>query len=132
ELDRSLIPNAANIDPALASPGYDPERRYSLPWRSGIAGIAYDPGLTGREVTSVEDLFDPAFAGRVGFLTEMRDSVGLVMLALGADVQQPTFEAAAPAFERIEEAVASGQIRAFYGNEFVNDLVAGNLAICVA
>src|SRR5690606_22265872 len=75
ELDRSLIPNAANIDPALASPGYDPERRYSLPWRSGIAGIAYDPGLTGREVTSVEDLFDPAFAGRVGFLTEMRDSV---------------------------------------------------------
>jgi spermidine/putrescine transport system substrate-binding protein len=131
-LDRSLIPNATNIVPSLAHPGFDPDRTFTLPWRSGIAGIAYDPELTGREITSVDDLFDEEFAGRVGFLTEMRDSVGLTMLALGADPANPTFEAAQPAFDRIAEAVASGQIRAFYGNEFVNDLAAGNLALCVA
>jgi spermidine/putrescine transport system substrate-binding protein len=131
ELNKSLIPNAANIVPSLAHPGFDPDRTFTLPWRSGIGGIAYDPELTQREITSVEDLFDPAFEGQVGFLTEMRDSVGLVMLAEGADVENPTFEAAQAAFDRIEEAVASGQIRAFYGNEFVNDLAQGNLALCV-
>jgi spermidine/putrescine transport system substrate-binding protein len=132
ELDRSLIPNADNIVPSLAHPGFDPDRAFTLPWRSGIAGIAYDPELTGRDITSVNDLFDEAFAGQVGFLTEMRDSVGLTMLGLGADPSQPTFDAAAPAFDRIEQAVASGQIRAFYGNDFVSDLAAGNLALCVA
>jgi spermidine/putrescine transport system substrate-binding protein len=132
ELDKSLIPNAANIVPSLAHPGFDPDRTFTLPWRSGIAGIAYDPEITGREITSVEDLFDEEFAGRVGFLTEMRDSVGLTMLAMGADPANPTFEAAQPAFDRIAEAAASGQIRAFYGNDFVTDLTAGNLALCVA
>ncbi len=62
-----------------------PGRHYSLPWQAGITGIAYNPELTGRELKSIKDLFDPEFEGRVAMLTEMRDTLGLTMLGMGND-----------------------------------------------
>jgi spermidine/putrescine transport system substrate-binding protein len=131
-LPLSAIPNASNLLPELRQPSWDPEGRYSLPWQSGIAGIAYNIEATGRPLKSVDDLFDPAFKGRVGFLTEMRDTIGLLMLADGKDPGQPSFSAAKGAFDRLEGAKRDGQIRAFTGNDYQDDLLAGNFAACVA
>jgi len=126
------VPNAANLIPSLRNPSWDPTGTHTLPWQSGIAGIAYNIEATGRELTSMDDLFAPELKGKVGFLTEMRDTIGLLMLADGQDPTRPTYAAAEGAFDRLQKAKDSGQIRAFTGNDYQDDLVAGNFAACVA
>jgi len=126
------VPNLRHLTTALRNPSWDPQQRYSLPWQSGIAGIAYNLEITGRELRGVDDLFDPALRGKVGFLTEMRDSVGLLMLADGQDIVRPRWQAAQTAFERLQKARDSGQIRSFTGNDYQADLLAGNFAACIA
>ncbi len=130
-LPLAQVPNARNLIPSLRNPSWDPQGRWSLPWQSGIAGIVYSIKATGRELGSVDDLFDPAFRGRVSALLEMRDTMGLLMLADGKDISRPSWEAAQPSFERLERARRDGQIRRFTGNDYQNDLLAGNLAACI-
>ncbi len=125
------VPNLRNLTPSLRGMPWDPQGRFSLPWQSGIAGIAYNIKATGRELRRVDDLFDPAFRGRVSALLEMRDTMGLLMLADGQDVSRPTWQAAQGAFRRLEAARRDGQIRRFTGNDYQNDLVAGNLVACI-
>lgn len=125
------VPNAANLIHTLRKPSWDPTGRYSLPWQSGIAGIAYNIKATGKELTGVDDLFDPALKGRVSALLEMRDTMGLLMLADGQDISAPSWQAAQPSFDRLERARRDGQIRRFTGNDYQNDLLAGNLAACI-
>jgi spermidine/putrescine transport system substrate-binding protein len=126
------VPNAANLRSDLRNPSWDPTGEYSLPWQTGFAGIAYNSDVTGREITSVDDLFDPEFAGRVGALTEMRDTIGVIAMSLGIDIETlETFADAAPAFDKLQEAKDSGQIRRFHGNDYFDDLSNGNLAITI-
>ena len=126
------VPNRRHLDPALRRPAWDPSGRFSLPWQSGIAGIAYNLEATGRELRGIDDLFDPRLKGRVGFLTEMRDTLGLLMLAEGQEISRPSYRAAEGAFRRLEQAKTDGQIRAFTGNDYQDDLLVGNFAACVA
>lgn len=126
------VPNRRNLTPALQRPSWDPQQRYSLPWQSGIAGIAYNLEVTGRELRGVDDLFAPDLRGKVGFLTEMRDTMGLLMLADGQDISHPTWARAERSFDRMQKARESGQIRAFTGNDYQADLLAGNFAACIA
>ncbi len=132
KLDKELIPNAANLIDAQASPPFDPNREYSLPWQSGMTGIAWNEEVTG-PVESIEQLLeDPKLKGKVTMLMEMADSVGLVILANGDDpatVDDDTFNRAA---DRIQAAVDSGQIRRFTGNDYAQALTSGDLAASVA
>lgn len=123
---------AANLVPDLVNPAWDPDGTYSVPWQSGMTGIAYNRAVTGRDLGSIDDLFDPEFRGRIGMLTELRDTVGLVMLAEGDDVTTATFESAQGALDRIEAAKNDGQIRQFTGNDYLDDLSSGNFAACIA
>ncbi|MBA2629971.1 MAG: ABC transporter substrate-binding protein, partial [Thermoleophilaceae bacterium] len=80
--DKAEMPNSTkNIEDAVASPDFDPKREYSMPWQSGQVGLVYRSDLTGGDLSSVNDLFDPKFKGKVTFLSEMRDSVGSVLLS---------------------------------------------------
>ena len=126
------VPNRRQLTPALQRPSWDPQQRYSLPWQSGIAGIAYNLEVTGRELRGIDDLYAPDLRGKVGFLTEMRDTMGLLMLADGQDISRPTWAKAQAAFDRMQKARESGQIRAFTGNDYQADLLAGNYAACMA
>ena len=126
------VPNAKNLEDAFKNPPSDPTGEYSLPWQAGTAGIAYNIDVTGRELKSVADLFAPEFKGKIGMLTEMRDTIGLLLLGLGINPSTVTsFNDAAPAFEQLEKAKADGQIRAFTGNDYMDDLSLGNIAACV-
>jgi len=126
------VPNAKNLEDAFKNPPSDPTGEYSLPWQAGTAGIAYNIDVTGRELKSVADLFAPEFKGKIGMLTEMRDTIGLLLLGLGINPSTVTsFNDAAPAFEQLEKAKSDGQIRAFTGNDYMDDLSLGNFAACV-
>lgn len=132
KLPLDLVPNAANLDPAFHKKAWDPTGEYTLPWQTGMTGIAYNTDVTGRELDSFDDLFDPKFKGKIGMLLEMRDTVGLALLADGVDPATVTYKKAQPAFKRLEKAVNNGQVRRFTGNDYQDDLVAGNFAACVS
>ncbi len=121
---------AANAADKYKNPTYDPNNAHSVPWQSGITGIAYNPELTGREITSLEGLFDPAFEGRIGMFTEMRDTMSLALLSIGVLPHEATIEDAQRAQERLLE--QAPLVRSYYGNEYADELAAGNLAITMA
>jgi spermidine/putrescine transport system substrate-binding protein len=132
KFDKRNIPNAKNLLPSLQHPPFDKNRDYTMPWQSGMTGIGYDPGKTGGKLHSVNDLFNPKFKGRVSFLTEWRDSAGLVLLGMGIDPTTASKADIQKAFDKMDKANKSGQIRRFTGNDYTKDLAAGNLWACVA
>jgi spermidine/putrescine transport system substrate-binding protein len=132
ELDKDLVPNITNLIEAQASPPFDSERKYSLPWLSGMDGIAWNEDVTG-PVTSVTQLLeDPKLKGKVTVWTEMGDTLGLVMLDNDDDPTAVTDEVFDRAIQRIQAAVDSGQIRRFTGNDYVQPLTRGDIAACFA
>jgi spermidine/putrescine transport system substrate-binding protein len=128
-LDDANIPNKGNLVESLSNVEFDPERRFSLPWFSGFTSIAYNRELTGREVTSINDLFDPEFAGQVTMFSDLRDGLGLILLSEGLSPADATEDDIAQAVDKVREAAESGQIRRFTGNDYLDDLAAGNLAV---
>jgi spermidine/putrescine transport system substrate-binding protein len=126
KLVKSAIPNIDNLQPALRHPNWDPNRDYSLPWQSGMTGIGYNANKT-KPVTSIDQLLgDRKLHGKVTMLTEMADSIGVVMLANGDDPSKVTDASFDRAFKRIEKAFKNGQIRKFTGNDYAEPLARGD------
>ena len=127
KLDKSVMPNVVkNIDPAVASPDFDPKREYSLPWQTGQVFLIYRKDLTGGDLTSINDLFDPKFKGKVTMLTEMRDTVGSVLLGMGIKPEDATKDQALEAIDKVAKASSDGQIRRFTGNDYTRDIAKGD------
>ncbi|MGW2518405.1 ABC transporter substrate-binding protein [Streptomyces sp. NPDC001617] len=135
KLDASNLPHAfANLSDQFRSPDWDPGRAYSYVWQGISTVVAYNKkALDGVEVKSVSDLLDnPKLKGRVGFLTEMRDTVGMTMLDMGKDPAKFTADDYDAVIARLQKAVDKGQIRRFTGNDYTSDLTKGDFAACVA
>lgn len=133
ELDHARLPNFEQHGADIyKDPVYDPGNAHSIPWQSGITGIGYNPKLTGREITSSNDLFDPEFKGKVGMFTEMRDTMNLTLLNLGVDPRDASLEDAEAAQEKLLEQRDAGIVRAYYGNEYADALGKGDLALTMA
>ncbi|MFE2033575.1 PotD/PotF family extracellular solute-binding protein [Streptomyces scopuliridis] len=135
KLDPSQLPHAfANLSDQFRSPDWDPGRAHSYPWTGIPTVIAYNAKATGgRTVDSVSQLLDdPRLKGRVAFLSEMRDSIGMTLLDLGKDPGSFTDDDFDAAIARIQKAVDKKQIRRFTGNDYTADLDKGDIAACVA
>ncbi|MCI3277827.1 PotD/PotF family extracellular solute-binding protein [Streptomyces cylindrosporus] len=135
KLDASNLPHAyANLSDQFRSPDWDPGRAYSYVWQGISTVVAYNKkALDGVEVKSVSDLLDnPKLKGRVGLLTEMRDTVGMTMLDMGKDPAKFTDDDYDAVIARLQKAVDKGQIRRFTGNDYTSDLTKGDFAACVA
>jgi spermidine/putrescine transport system substrate-binding protein len=126
KLDQEAVQSAKeNLAPGLQNPTFDPNREYSLPWQGGMTGLVVNTAEA-PDVKSINDLFDPEYKGRVTMLTEMRDTVPLVMKADGVDPAEATTEEWLAAIDKIGEAADSGQIRRFTGNDYTKDLANGD------
>jgi spermidine/putrescine transport system substrate-binding protein len=129
KIDKSVFPNRKNLLPSLAHPDWDPNRDYSMPWQSGMVGLATNTKITGKPVTSVDQLLnDSKLHGQVTLFDSMGDTMPLVMLANGDDPTKVTDQTFDAALNRIKKAVSSGQIRDFTDQSYVNPLVKGDLA----
>jgi spermidine/putrescine transport system substrate-binding protein len=127
-LDHSLLPNVeANLREAYRNPPYDPGNAHSVPWQGGITGIGYNRALTGRALSSFTELWDEAFAGHVGMLTEMVDTMSLTLLSLGIEPETATIEDAEKAQQRLLEQREAGLVRGYYGNDYIDGLARGDL-----
>ena len=132
ELDHSKIPNMKNVRPDLIEGVWDPGAVYSMPYFTGFAGLAYNKAATGRPVTKVEDLWDPAFKGRVSLLSDLQDGLGMVMLSQGNSPENPTTDSVKKAVDTIRENKDKGQIRKFTGNDYAEELASGNVVVAQA
>ena len=131
EIDYADVPNVdANLKESLRSPDFDPERKFSIPWQSGMTGLLVNKAEA-PDIKSVNDLFDPQYKGKVTVLTEMRDTVPLMLKADGIDPADATKEDWLAQIEKLQEAVDSGQLRRFTGNDYVQDLDNGNVVASI-
>jgi spermidine/putrescine transport system substrate-binding protein len=123
ELDHANIPNLANLTPSLRDPDFDPGRAHSIPWQGGFAGIAWNKEAIPGGIESVSDLWDSSLKGRVGVLSEMRDTMGCIMLDNGVDIAGDWGdEEYTAAIDLLREQVESGQVRNIKGNSYLEDL----------
>jgi spermidine/putrescine transport system substrate-binding protein len=127
KLDKSVLPNIKNLQPTLQHPAWDPHRDHSLPWQSGLTGIGYNTKLT-KPITSVEQLLgDKRLKGKVTLLTELADSIGLVMASNGDDPRKVDDAGFNRALKTIGNAVKSGQVRQFTGNDYAPLMAKGDV-----
>ncbi len=131
EIDHADLPTVfKTLLPSLESPGFDPERKFSVPWQGGMTGIWVDTSKA-PDIRSVNDLFDPKYKGKVTMLDELRETPALVMLAEGVDPAQASADQWLDAIDKLGDAADSGQIRRFTGNEYTEDLTAGNIVAAI-
>ncbi|MBQ1018433.1 spermidine/putrescine ABC transporter substrate-binding protein [Micromonospora sp. D93] len=132
KLDLAKIPNVqANLLPSLLNRPFDTENRISIPWQSGLAGLAYNGNVT-KELRTVDELLTrPDLKGKVTALSEMRDTMGLLLGSNGHDPANFTAAQFDDALNKLKKAVDSGQIRRFTGNDYAPDLAKGDIAACI-
>jgi len=138
--DDANLPNKKNLQPAYLGESYDPQRTMSLPYQGILAGFAFDKkaykDATGKEAPAViEDLWNPALKGRIGVLSEMRDTVGIVLMSQGVkigDASSLTEDAFMTAIDVIGQKVTEGQIARIKGNSYKDDLVNGDTIAAIA
>jgi spermidine/putrescine transport system substrate-binding protein len=131
--DRSRMPDADNIVPSLAGTDFDVTRTYSLTWQSGFAGLAWDTQAVPGGLHAVSDLWAPALAGKVDVLSEMRDTMGLLLGDMGVDPSSSWSDAEfVAALDVLAEQIASGQVRRVSGNSYTDDLVSGAAVAAIA
>ena len=132
KLDKSLIPNGKNLIPKLQNVSFDPNRDYTLPWQSGFGALGWNKAklkeATGTDtLTSVDQLWDPALKGRISVLSEMRDTMGVVMASKGIDPSNFTEDQFNEALDALTQQIDSGQIRQVAGNDYIKAMEDGNV-----
>ncbi len=132
EISEARVPNKKNLRADLLNDAGDPGRKYTAPYMTGMVGLAYNKKVTGRDITKIDDLWDPAFKGRVSLLSDMQDGLGMIMQSQGSSITEPTAAGVQKAADLVNEQKEKGQIRRFTGNDYSDDLAAGNLGIAQA
>jgi spermidine/putrescine transport system substrate-binding protein len=132
QLDLGNMPNVtANLQDVYKNVTWDATNDHHVPWQSGMTGLGYDKAKTG-ELTSLDALWDTKYKGKVDYLTEMRDAIGLTMLKLGLDPSKATNADCDAAVAEIQKARDAGIIRAFKGNAYAEDLKSGDVVLSMA
>ncbi|MEU1310483.1 spermidine/putrescine ABC transporter substrate-binding protein [Streptomyces cinnamoneus] len=133
EMDRAAQPHvAAELDPLLRKPSFDPGRLHTVPWQSGITGIAYNRRKLGREIRRTAELWHDDLRGRVTLLSGMDEAFSLLMQGNGADVTRWTADDFHTMTEQLRTLVRKRHIRRFTGNDYIKDLSSGDVLACQA
>lgn len=130
-LNKELIPNEVNLIPSLQDVPFDPGRQYSLPWQSGFTGIGWNSKLLERELgvkklSSLDQFFDPRLKGRVTILSEMTDSMGLILNWIGYNMSDFTDDQFNEALDVLVQKIDEGFIRQVTGNDYIAALDSGD------
>ncbi len=129
-LDDNKFTNRKNMVETLRTPSYDRERKFSAPWASVIAGIAYNIEKTGKEINTFDEFV--AVQGNKTVLSEMRDTLGLMLMDSGVKIEEVNMEQIDKEFDRLQELLNSNKINGINGNEYITDLASGTLSACIA
>jgi spermidine/putrescine transport system substrate-binding protein len=126
KFDLANIPNKSNILDSLSSPSFDPNRESTLTWQGIVGGFGWNTKTNPKGVRTLDDLFAPQNKGKVVVLSEMRDTIGIILLSQGVDLQTVTEDQFMNAVDFMEGKIADGWIRGVKGNEYAEDLISGD------
>ena len=126
KFDTANVPNKVNILDSLASPSFDPNRESSLTWQGIMAGFGWNVQKNPKGIHTLDELFAPQNKGKIVVLTEMRDTIGVILLAQGVDVTKVTENEFMNAVDFMAKKIADGWIRGVKGNEYAQDLTSGD------
>jgi|UniRef100_UPI0040499496 spermidine/putrescine transport system substrate-binding protein len=126
KFDSANIPNKSNILDSLASPSYDPNREQTLTWQGIMSGFGWNTEKNPKGIRTIDDLFAPQNKGKIVVLSEMRDTIGIILLSQGVDLQTVTEDQFMNAVDFMEKKIADGWIRGVKGNEYAEDLTSGD------
>ncbi|MEV7965343.1 spermidine/putrescine ABC transporter substrate-binding protein [Sphaerisporangium sp. NPDC088356] len=132
-LDHSKLPNfAANAGAKYKNPSYDPNNTYTVPWQSGLTGIAYNPKYVDGDITSIKELWNPKYKGKVGMFLDSQEIANFGMFLLGIDPDKSVQADWEKAAQKLQEQRDAGIVRKYYENDYVDALVRGDIWICMA
>ena len=126
KFDAANIPNKSNILDSLASPSFDPNREQSLTWQGIMAGFGWNTAKNPKGIRTLEELFAPQNKGKIVVLSEMRDTIGIILLAQGVNLQTVTEDQYMNAVDYMAKQISDGWIRGVKGNEYAEDLTSGD------
>ena len=124
--DAANIPNKTNILDTLASPSYDPKRESTLTWQGIMGGFGWNVEKNPKGIRTLDDLFAPANKGKIVVLSEMRDTIGIILRAQGVNLSTVTENQFMNAVDFLAKKIADGWIRGVKGNEYAEDLTSGD------
>jgi len=126
KFDAANIPNKSNILDSLASPSFDPNREQSMTWQGIMAGFGWNTAKNPKGIRTLEELFAPQNKGKIVVLSEMRDTIGIILLAQGVNLQTVTEDQYMNAVDYMTKQISDGWIRGVKGNEYAEDLTSGD------
>ncbi|GAB3438805.1 spermidine/putrescine ABC transporter substrate-binding protein [Streptomonospora sediminis] len=132
-LDHSKLPNfAENAAQIYKDNSYDPGNRYTVPYASGITGIAYNPEYVDREITSMKDLWDSAFEGKVGMFSDPQELANFGLLYNGVKPADSNERDWIEAADALEEQRKKGLVRRYYAQDYIQPLSKGDIWLSMA
>jgi spermidine/putrescine transport system substrate-binding protein len=126
KFDAANVPNKVNILDTLASPSFDPKRESSLTWQGIMGGFGWNVAKNPKGIRTLDDLFSPANKGKIVVLSEMRDTVGIILRSQGVNLSTVTEDQFMNAVDFLAKKIADGWIRGVKGNEYAEDLTSGD------
>jgi spermidine/putrescine transport system substrate-binding protein len=126
KFDAANVPNKSNILASLASPSFDPNREQTLTWQGIMGGFGWNVEKNPKGIRTIDDLFAPQNKGKIVVLSEMRDTIGIILLSQGVNLQTVTEDQFMNAVDFMEKKIADGWIRGVKGNEYAEDLTSGD------
>ncbi len=126
KFDAANIPNKSNILDSLASPSFDANREQTLTWQGIMGGFGWNVEKNPKGIRTIDDLFAPQNKGKIVVLSEMRDTIGIILLSQGVNLQTVTEDQFMNAVDFMAKKIADGWIRGVKGNEYAEDLTSGD------
>ncbi|WP_312034242.1 spermidine/putrescine ABC transporter substrate-binding protein [Actinoplanes sp. TBRC 11911] len=127
-LDHAKLPNFAKFaGDAYKKEAFDPGNQYSIPWASGITGIAYDRTKTGRDITKLADLWDPKFKGKVGMMSDVQELGNFGLMAVGANPDKSSASDWEKAAKKLQDQKDAGIVRKYYDQGYIDALGSGEV-----
>ncbi|MFI7464484.1 spermidine/putrescine ABC transporter substrate-binding protein [Nonomuraea sp. NPDC049646] len=132
-LDHSRMPNfLANAGDKYKERAYDPGNQYTMPYSSGVTGIAYNTKYVKDDITSIEALFDPKYKGRVGMMADAQEIGNFGMFALGVDPEKSTEADWKKAGEKLKQQRDAGIVRKYYDQSYIDAVSKGDVWLTMA
>ena len=126
KFDMANVPNGSNILDSLASPSYDPKREQTLTWQGIMGGFGWNTAKNPKGIRTLDDLFAPQNKGKIVVLSEMRDTIGIILQSQGVDITKVTEDQFMNAVDFMAKKISDGWIRGVKGNEYAEDLTSGD------
>ncbi|MFV2175013.1 PotD/PotF family extracellular solute-binding protein [Actinomadura sp. LOL_016] len=132
-LDHGGLKNfAAHAGPGFKDPSYDPGNEFTVPYQAGITGIAYNTRYVDEEITSISQLFDPRYKGRVGMMSDTQELGNFGMFLLGIDPEKSTRADWERAAAKLREQRDTGIVRKYYEQNYVDAVSKGDVWLTMA